>query len=309
MRTTWKDAWYAPAPALRLAILRAAAGAFALIYLSIRFRSFTGVRTFQPWEFAPVGLARILGAPLPGNLVLLSVGLAIVLSALFMVGFRHRVVGPSFALLLLWITSYRSSWGMLFHTDNLLCLHVLVLGVAPAADAFSLDALRVRDRGRAPAQEPHGRYGWAIRVLCLIAVCTYVVAGIAKLKLAGLAWANGDTLRTQIAYDNLRKIELGSSSSALGVWLLRHGWVFGPLSILSLLIELGAPLALLNLRAALVWASAAWCFHLGVALLMHIAFPYPLSLVAFLPFFPVERGFETAAYRWLRSKWPRPVDG
>lgn len=304
MRATWQDAWYAPAPAVRLAILRVAVGAFALMYLAIRFRSFTGMRSFEPWEFAPVGVAQILSAPLPGHLVRLSVALAIVLSALFMMGFRYRVVGPSFALLLLWITSYRSSWGMLFHNDNLLWLHVLVLGVAPAADAFSFDASRARERGRSLAQESHGRYGWPIRVLCLLALCTYVVAGIAKLKLAGLDWANGDSLRTQIAYDNLRKIELGSGSSALGVWFLRHDWVFAPLAILSLLIELGAPLALLSTRAALVWASAAWCFHLGVALLMHIPFHYPLSFVAFLPFFAVERGFETTAYRWLRVRWP-----
>lgn len=304
MRTTWKSAWYAPAPAARLAVLRAMVGAFALVYLSSRFGSFTGMRSFHPSEFAPVGLAQILDAPLPGALVLLSVALAIALSALFMMGFGYRVVGPAFALILLWITSYRSSWGMLFHTDNLLCLHALVLGVAPAADALSLDARRARERGQRLGQEPDGRYGWPIRVLCLITVCTYVVAGVAKLKLAGLAWGNGDMLRTQIAYDNLRKIELGSGSSALGVWLLRYGWVFAPLSVLSLLIELGAPLALLNRRVALLWAGAAWSFHLGVAVLMHIAFPYPLSLVAFLPLFAVERGFETGAYRWLRGKWP-----
>jgi hypothetical protein len=98
---TWRDAWYTPAPAVRIAVLRAAVGAFAFLYLSIRFGSFSSGRNFQPWEFAPVGLARILSAPLPGHLVLLSVALAIVLSALFMVGFRYRVVGPSFALLLL----------------------------------------------------------------------------------------------------------------------------------------------------------------------------------------------------------------
>jgi hypothetical protein len=37
-----------------------------------------------------------------------------------------------FALLLLWVTTYRNSWGQVFHTENLMVLHV-VLAVSPAA--------------------------------------------------------------------------------------------------------------------------------------------------------------------------------
>ena len=53
--------------------------------------------------------------------------------------------------------------------------------------------------------------------------------------------------------------------------------------------ELGAPVALLHRRIALVWCIAAWAFHVGVALLMSITFLYPLSTVAYLPLFRVER--------------------
>jgi hypothetical protein len=58
---------------------------------------------------------------------------------------------------------------------------------------------------------------------------------------------------------------------------------------MTLVIELGAPLALLDRRLGYVWALAAWGFHAGVVLLMNIWFPYPLFGFAFLPLLPAER--------------------
>ena len=71
-------------------------------------------------------------------------------------------------------------------------------------------------------------------------------------------------------------------------------WCFAPapegrLRALTLVIELGAPLALVGRRIAYVWAITAWAFHVGVALLMNILFPYPLLGFAFLPLLPAEK--------------------
>jgi hypothetical protein len=125
--------------------------------------------------------------------------------------------------------------------------------------------------------------------MALLTALTYVLAGIAKLKLSGDAWLGGGLLRSHIAYDNLRKLELGSGVATLGVWFVRHPAVFAPLAVMTLLIELGAPLALFHRRAALVWCVGAWSFHVGVALLMSITFLYPLSGVAYLSLFRLER--------------------
>lgn len=276
---------YPEAPALRLGLLRALVGAFATGYLAIRSPNFVSVTAFDAAELRPVGVAQVLSAPLPAWLVYATVGASCLAGVAFTVGYRFRWLGPVFAALLLWVTSYRSSWGMIFHTDNLLTLHVAVLALSPAADAFSWDARRGGEL------EPHGRYGWAIRTMALLTACTYVVAGVAKLKLAGTGWLGGDLLRAQIAFDNLRKLELGSGFSPIGVWLVRHPAVFTPLAWLTLLLELGAPLALLHRRLAWAFAVLAWGFHLNVALLMHIGFPYPLSFIAYLPLFQVERSW------------------
>jgi hypothetical protein len=179
-------------------------------------------------------------------------------------------------------------------------LHVLLLAAAPAADVLSVDARR----GRSRASAEDGRYGWAVRAVCLVTIVTYVVAGIAKLKLGGLGWLEGEQLRAQIAYDNLRKVELGREASVLGVWFVRHPAFFPPLAALTLLVELGAPLALLHRRVALVWSVLAWGFHVGVAMLMHIKFPYPLSFVPYLAFFRLELWPESKLGAALKRRLP-----
>ena len=62
-----------------------------------------------------------------------------------------------------------------------------------------------------------------------------------------------------------------------------------PMAAASVAIELAAPLALLGGWWRNGWVIAAWVMHVGIAALMLVAFPYPLFLVAFLPFFELER--------------------
>jgi hypothetical protein len=288
--------WDEPAPAARLACLRLAIGAFAVVYLIVRSRNLVSVAEFSPAEFTPVGVVSMLAAPLPAAWVYAIQCLAVLSGLAFVVGAGFRLVAPLFALLLLWVTSYRSSWGMIFHTDNLLVLHVLVLSLSPAADALSWDARR-----KAPNTEL-SRFGWPIRTMAILTVITYVLAGVAKLKLSDGQWLGGELLRAHIAYDNLRKIELGSGFSSVGVWFVKHPAVFGPLAVTTMLVELGAPLALFHRRIALVWCIAAWSFHIGVALLMSIAFLYPLSAIAFLPLFRVERALDGLSVLWRRRQ-------
>ena len=133
----------------------------------------------------------------------------------------------------------------MFHTDNLLVLHVLVVGLAPSADAWALDA-RARPE---PAEDV--RYGWPLRLAALITVLTYVVTGVAKLRYAGGDWLAGDTLLHQIAFDNARKNVLGDDYSPLAAAFAGHPWLFRPMGLLTLVVELGAPLALLGRR----WAA------------------------------------------------------
>lgn len=280
--------YYASASAERLAAVRILVGAFAVIYLLLTAPSFLRVSGFAPQDFDPVGPLTWLAEPLPVALWYTAFAACVVAGVAFTLGAGYWASGPAFALLLLFLTTYRSSWGMKFHTENLLTLHVLLLAVAPAADAW-----RWSPRPTSPATPPvtpnDGRYGWALRAMSIVTVITYVLAGVAKVQNGGLAWFSGDVLRAQIAFDNVRKLELGSLHSPLGAAAVRVAWLFPIFAWLTMVVEFLAPVALLGRRWAQSWVALAWGFHLGVLLLMAIGFPYPLSLVAYASFFPAEK--------------------
>jgi uncharacterized membrane protein YphA (DoxX/SURF4 family) len=270
------DWWFAPAPAERLAVLRIAIGAFALGWVVYRTPELVGLTRLPATYFKPVGVVTLLEGPLQGELVMaIAIATAVLLLA-FTLGVGYRVTAPLAAAGLLWTLSYRNSWGMPFHTENLLVLHVIALACAPAADVWAI--------GRRRADPP----------------ATYVLAGIAKLRIAGLGWIDGELLRNQIAIDNLRKALLGDPVAPLATLFLEHPSALTVFCGLTLVLELGAPVALAGGRLARMWAAGAWGFHLGVVLLMNIWFPYPLFGFAYLPLLRAERPFS-----WLIGRWRR----
>lgn len=256
----------------QLAAIRIVVGIYAVVYTLARLPELVAVAQMHRGAWVPVGIVRAVGAPLPVWLAIAITLATVVLLVAFVSGFAYRAIAPLAAAALLWTMTYRSSWNQIFHVENLLVIHVIALACAPAADAWAW-------RGRARDDRP---YGFHVKVLAIVTVLTYVLAGIAKLRLAGAAWLDGEQLRNQIAMDNARKLLLGASPSRLATPLLGHPALFTGVSIATLIVELGAPFALIP-KVGRVWVWAAWGFHVGVLLLMNIVFPYPLSGVAFVP--------------------------
>ncbi len=279
------------APAERLGLFRIAVGAFSLVYLLVRFAGFVSTATADSSRFEPVGLLAWLGQdePLSSALALTIYSLCCCFALLFTLGFRFIISGPLFACLLLWVTSYKSSFGMIFHSENLFSLQVIALALAPSARRASIDARLAKFRNPELAIIKGLNPGLVLLLCGLLTIASYFVAGVAKWKLSGMAWVSGDTLRIQVAYDNLRKIELGSFHSPLGAWSVSQAWLFPPLGLLTMLAELGGPLALLHKRLTQIWVFLVVGFHWGVLFLMAIAFAYPLAFVPFLWAFELEK--------------------
>lgn len=299
------DAWYrAPIPTERLAVLRVLVVGYALGFLVVRSPHLLDVAELAdvaPDRWEPVGPLLLLdAAPTPTAVAaVLTVTVAAGVGGL--VGWRWRLTGPVLAVGFLVLTSHRSSWGQIFHTENLVALHLLVLAVAPASVALSLDARRAR---RPP---PATTSGWPVRLAAVVVVVAYVLAGVAKLRVGGPDWLVGDALRHHVAHDNLRKALVGDVWSPLGGWAVGQGWWFPPMAVVTVGVELGAPLALLGGRWRTAWVAAAWGFHVGVVALMAIVFPYQLLGIAFAPFLPLER--LPAWWRARRSRRAAPGDG
>ncbi len=131
----------AEAPAERLAMLRILTGGFAVAYLAVRLPVFLQLADRRS-GFDPVGLAGLLQGPLPSGVVTATVLVTLVTGVAFTLGWRFPITGPTFALGMLALSTYRSSWGQLLHFEHLIVLHLLIVALAPAADAWSMDARR-----------------------------------------------------------------------------------------------------------------------------------------------------------------------
>jgi hypothetical protein len=275
---------FARTPAARPAVLRVLVGGYALYYLTRRYSMLLKVARTDPALFRPVGVVSVLEKPLPPGAFRRMLLATLVANGAFTLGWRHRYTGPAFAGLLLWVLTYRNSWSMIYHNDNALVLHALILGLTPSADALSLDA------ARAAAPKPHWRYGWPVQLMSLLTALTYFLAGVAKVAgPLGWRWAGGESLRSQVAVDGLRKELLGADSAPLAHALYDKVLLFRVMGFGSLLLELVAPLALLHRRTARLWAAGAFLLHWGIYFVMHIKFRYQLAGLIFASFFPLDR--------------------
>jgi hypothetical protein len=268
---------------VRLAVVQRLVAAWSAGWVVVRWAYLQDLAGLSGRRWAPIGVLAPAGDP-PGR-VLVTVALVavVLLGGAIALARAPRWVVPVWAGAVLLVTTFASSWGQVFHTENLLALHALVLAAAAVL----------------PRPDPE----LVVRALAVVTVTTYVVAGVAKLRDGGLEWLTGDALRHQVAFDNARKAVVGGSTSPLGTRLVAHGWLWPPLAAGALVVELGAPLALLHRRLAAAWVVAAWAFHAGVLALMAIGFPYQLALVAFAPLLPVER------LRVLAPDLVRPTSG
>lgn len=266
------DRLVAPVPAGRLATVRALTVGYALVWVALRVGYWRDLSRLPRTQWRPVAFAEWVG-PFGTTTVTVLAAVTFGAGAVALTGRTWAVAAPVFAAGFLALTTFGASWGAILHTEQLVALHLVVLAAGPSGR---------EDDGSATA-------GWPLRVMAIVTVATYFVAGVAKFRFGGgLGWLDGDRLRLLVAHDNLRKRLLGDPYSPLAGSLVGHPRLFQLATVLTAVVELGAPLALWRpFRYA--WVATAWTFHVGVLAVMAILFPYPLSGIAFASLLPVER--------------------
>jgi hypothetical protein len=275
-----------PAPAGRLNAVRILTIGYALVWIAVRTSHWRDLSHLPTSRWEPVGVMSWLGSQRT-TVVTVVVVLPVVAGVAAIGAVAWQVSGPAFALGFLWLTSFGASWGQILHTEHLLVLHLLVLAAAPS--------------GRGATSTT----GWPLKVMSAVTVSTYFVAGVAKLRFGGgLDWLSGDGLLRLVAHDNLRKRLLGDTWSPIAPFAVGHPLLFQVGAWLTLVVELGAPLALLGRRWAYAWVALAWSFHVAVLAVMAVLFPYPLVGVAYASMLPVERLFA-----WRPSGLTQPGRG
>ncbi|WP_350284816.1 DCC1-like thiol-disulfide oxidoreductase family protein [uncultured Croceitalea sp.] len=285
---TLKERWFEAISPQRLALLRIATGCFSLWYLISRFEMLQNMIK-NTSAFDPIGVLFWMEEPLSATTFWwVSIAL-ITLNVLYVLGWKFRYTGPVFALLTLLFFTYRNSWSMIYHNRNALVLHIVILGLVASADAWSIDAWRRRLNDK-KVKKAHYNYGWPVMLICAVTLGSYFLSGVAKIA-GDLAfeWANGSAMRSQVAVDAIRKSVLVAETAPFFKVIYQHTWLFLGMGILTLILEIGAPIALVKKRWGMVWAVLTWSMHWGIFLIMGIRFRYQMTGLLFLSFFEPEK--------------------
>lgn len=288
-------------PAERLALLRIVIGGYALLFVFVRFPHLWNSAGYPSTRWESVGVLSPLSNPPTPFVTRALLIIAIPVGCGYVLGWRYRITGPTFALLFLLITTFRFSWGSVLHTEHLVVIHVMIIGLSTAHHALTIKKPAVL------SNKTPNSYHWAIEACAITTVVGYTVSGIAKLRYGGWDWLSGDVLRNQIAFDNLRKILLGDIHSPVAGWMINNDAPLKVLAPLTVIFELSAPLALLHAALRKTWIIGIWLFHVGVLVLMAIVFPYQLTAVAYLPVMFMTPFLQLRLQRNVPSRDPVPV--
>lgn len=296
--------WFIPLSPDRLSIFRILVGIYAFYLLSGRYVSqlvnnnSSGQKPL--YLFDQVGIINFIDRPIDAEVFKLILLAAFIFNILFILGLLYKISGPVFALLFLFLISYSHSWSMIYHSRNIAVLHCLVLGFTLSADSISLDSLIKKKIprklklhllfGNIRNNSPAWDYGWPIMLINSMTVICYFLAGIAKIMgPVGIYWVLGESVRSQVAVDAIRKEFLAMGAQPLSYLLYNSVYIFTAIGISSIVLELGAPLAVINRRIGYIWSLMTLGMHWGIYFIMGITFRYQMAGIIFLPFFPIEK--------------------
>lgn len=286
--------FFAPLRFRGLFVMRAAFGLIAIFhylrlapYVQVFFgpAGVNGHDTAQRWPSFPMAVTEnlehfsLLANVADPSLVWLLYGLLLLTAAAFTLGLFTRVAGVLLLVLHAIFASHQltptGGWSKLYP------VFVLYLTLAPAGDAWSLDAWRKRRRD--PTYRPSNVFSpWALRLLQVHVIAVYATAGWPRL--VNPAWLRGETVLHAAADTRFGRWDLN--------WHALHP-LLSFATYFALVLEPAATL-LLPWRATQRWCALALiALHLGIELIADVGMWGFMMMAAVWAFLP-DRWF-----RWL----------
>jgi hypothetical protein len=268
------DWWFPEVPLARIALLRLAVFGFVVVdVLWLRTAGWYHGHADPTW-YEPLVVGELLRLP-PASVFLVEalrwgcVGLALAA----MSGRFPRALGWGTAVCWAWYQYVAFSYGKVDHdrADFLVALFVLpTVGMAHLSDSQRSQAA-----------------GFALRCVQLMAIATYFLAGIAKIRFGGWEWVNSATLARAV----IRR------GTWLSEWMLDFPFLLHAAQWGLLAAELASPLIfLLSARWQRRVVGLWFAFHVATYASITIAF-WP-HLVMMLSFLPLESYRDTVLHRW-----------
>lgn len=266
----WRARWFPEAPLSDLAVARVLL-VLAVIALNGRtgFR-FSVIARAPAVAWDPVPFLEALGVTQPGaHAMLLLRGATTSALLATLAGLATSVAMLAAFALQLVQEGLLNSLGKVTHSTIPLLHAMLFFALAPCGGAWSLDAAIRRLRGRrdrVSTEAPRARTSrfarWPFELLLVELAFYYFDAGLTKLRVGGLAWADGYTLQYHLV----------EHDTALGRLVAPHLGLCALLSTGALAFELGFPLAVPFRRLRPWFLAGGACFHVGNHLLLDLIF-------------------------------------
>ena len=226
----------------------------------------------SPYLYEPKGLAALLGFPYlpPGAMrALMAVTYSAWLCAA--IGLLTRPSKWVTAAGLFVVAGYEQAYvSGSNHTHYLLLYSFVCLAISTSDTEWSLDTW-LRRRQWPPHSEQDrrvglGETGFPRHALLILVVSLYLGSGLSKLVDGGVGWGDGASLQYYIASQTERTSF--ETVTWLRTWVAERRWITAPLAVGTLVIEIGAPLALISRPIRHLFLLAWTAMHLGILLLM-----------------------------------------
>ncbi len=271
----WIDRFYfEPAGPLGLALCRVWIYGF-LLRDCARFDYADWAET-TPQMWKPIWLFAWLPGPVFSSELIAGAQAAFMLAlALCCLGLCFRWVSISAFALGVLVYGLPHCFGKVGHAQTLSVFVLGIFALSHAGHAMSLDAWIARLRGRPAAPVASSEYQWPVRLMQALMATVFLAAGLAKLRLSGLAWVYSDHMQNTL----LECYYLGKTPpTSLGPWVAQYPLLPKLLAGVSLLAELTAPLALFSRRYRWLVIPSLAGMQLGIYLVMGISFWHYLAL-------------------------------
>jgi hypothetical protein len=274
----WCDHWFAPAPLVNLAGARIILAVIVFALNDPLRLLFLG--TVPPSLWVPAPFVGWIGLPRPnGELV----GWVLQASRMTLPFVALGVLTPvalAVALCLqLVLEGWLNSLGKVAHATIPLLYAMLFLALSPCGAALSGDRLLkvgwTRARGRVARDNSTSIYArWPLELVYVELAAFYFLAGLAKLRGSGFAWADGWTLQ----------FHLLEKQAPAGLWLAQDLVLCSILSGLVLAFELTFPVGIVFRRVRPMYLIGGLLFHLGTTVFLRVDFwPVAALYALFIP--------------------------
>ncbi|MEE2710383.1 MAG: hypothetical protein VYA69_12395 [Gemmatimonadota bacterium] len=197
-------------------------------------------------------------------------------------------------------------FGKTDHGEALMVIIIGVLAFSHCGDAWSLDRLLRSVRGRdfdCSQREMNGEYTWPIQRGRVTFTLVFFAAGYSKLKASGLQWIFSDTISNNF----ILHFYVGPMPVDWGLYIAQVGWLCQLIAAWTIIVETGAPLALVHRHLALFFVPSILLMQIGIAFLMGMFFWG--VFICYIIWFPWDRISESVGGLLITSQTESPLTG